>query len=83
MKERRWREVLFGDYNPGGRLVETWPKSLDQLPPMMDYNIRDGKHLHVLQGRAALSVWLRLELHDVQVLKSADERSAHWRRTAR
>ena len=36
-------DVLFGDYSPAGRLVETWPKSLDQLPPMMDYNIRDGR----------------------------------------
>ena len=43
MKVRRSRKVLFGDYNPGGHLVETWPKSLDQLPPMMDYNIRDGR----------------------------------------
>lgn len=34
--------VLFGDYNPGGHLVRTWPKSADQLPPRMDYNIRDG-----------------------------------------
>jgi beta-glucosidase len=36
-------DVLFGDYNPGGKLVQTWPKSLDQLPPMMDYNIRNGR----------------------------------------
>ena len=36
-------DVLFGDYNPAGRLVHTWPKSLDQLPPMMDYNIRHGR----------------------------------------
>ncbi len=36
-------DVLFGDYNPGGRLAQTWPKSLDQLPPMMDYNIRHGR----------------------------------------
>jgi beta-glucosidase len=35
-------DVLFGDYNPGGRLVVTWPQSLDQLPPMMDYDIRHG-----------------------------------------
>jgi beta-glucosidase len=35
-------KVLFGDYNPGGHLVSTWPKSLDQLPPSMDYNIRNG-----------------------------------------
>ena len=36
-------DVLFGDYNPGGRLVQTWPKSLDQLPEMLDYNIRNGR----------------------------------------
>ncbi|HVN04843.1 MAG TPA: glycoside hydrolase family 3 C-terminal domain-containing protein, partial [Bryobacteraceae bacterium] len=36
-------KVLFGDYNPGGHLVVTWLHSLEQLPPMMDYNIRDGR----------------------------------------
>ena len=35
-------ETLFGDNNPGGHLVATWPKSLEQLPPSLDYNIRDG-----------------------------------------
>jgi len=30
-------DVLFGDYNPAGRLVQTWVKSIDDLPPMMDY----------------------------------------------
>jgi beta-glucosidase len=36
-------DVLFGDYNPGGRLVVTWPLSLEQLPPMMDYDLRHGR----------------------------------------
>jgi len=36
-------EILFGDYNPSGKLTSTWVKSLDQLPPMMDYNIRHGR----------------------------------------
>ena len=36
-------DVLFGDYDPAGRLVVTWPISLDQLPPMMDYDIRHGR----------------------------------------
>jgi beta-glucosidase len=36
-------DVLFGDYNPGGRLSVTWPKSLDDLPPMMDYDIHKGR----------------------------------------
>ncbi|HEX4319532.1 MAG TPA: glycoside hydrolase family 3 C-terminal domain-containing protein, partial [Acidobacteriaceae bacterium] len=35
--------VLFGETNPAGRLVQTWVKSMDQLPPMMDYNIRHGR----------------------------------------
>jgi beta-glucosidase len=36
-------DVLFGDYNPAGRLVQTWPRSEDDLPPMLDYNIRHGR----------------------------------------
>ena len=28
----------------------TWPKSLDQLPPMMDYNIRDGRTYMYFKG---------------------------------
>lgn len=43
-------KVLFGDYNPGGRLVETWPRSLDQLPPMMDCDIRHGKTYMYFKG---------------------------------
>jgi beta-glucosidase len=45
-------QVLFGDYSPGGHLVETWPKSLDQLPPMMDYNIRDGRTYMYFKGES-------------------------------
>lgn len=44
-------EVLFGDYNPGGHLVETWPVSLDQEPPMTDYNIRDGRTYMYFKGK--------------------------------
>lgn len=36
-------DVLFGDVNPAGRLVQTWPRSIDDLPPMMDYDIRHGR----------------------------------------
>jgi len=43
-------KVLFGDYNPGGHLVTTWPKSVDQLPAMMDYNIRDGRTYMYFKG---------------------------------
>ena len=43
-------DVLFGDYNPGGKLVQTWPLSMEQLPPMMDYNIRDGRTYMYFKG---------------------------------
>jgi beta-glucosidase len=36
-------DVLFGVYNPAGRLVQTWPKSVDDLPPLTDYDIRHGR----------------------------------------
>jgi len=36
-------EVLFGDVNPAGRVSQTWPASVSQLPPMTDYDIRHGR----------------------------------------
>jgi len=36
-------DVLFGDYNPAGRLTQTWVAAIDDLPAMMDYNIRHGR----------------------------------------
>lgn len=35
-------DVLFGDYNPAGRLPVTFVKSLDQLPAFSDYRM-DGR----------------------------------------
>jgi beta-glucosidase len=43
-------QVLFGDYNPGGHLVETWPAAMDQLPAMMDYDIRHGRTYMYFKG---------------------------------
>jgi beta-glucosidase len=36
-------DVLFGNVSPAGRLVQTWPESIDQLRPILDYNIRNGR----------------------------------------
>ena len=44
-------DVLFGDYNPAGRLVATWVKSLEDLPPMMDYDIRKGRTYMYFKGQ--------------------------------
>ncbi len=35
-------DVLAGAVNPAGRLVQTWPRSLDQLPDLLDYDLRHG-----------------------------------------
>ena len=32
-------DVLFGDYNPGGRLPITFYRSVDDLPPFTDYDV--------------------------------------------
>ncbi len=44
-------DVLFGDFNPAGRLVHTWPASISQLPPMMDYDIRHGHTYLYFRGK--------------------------------
>jgi len=43
-------DVLFGNDNPGGKLTQTWPKSLDQLPDLMDYDIRNGRTYMYFKG---------------------------------
>lgn len=44
-------EVLFGQYNPGGRLVHTWYSSLEQIPALLDYDIRKGKTYQYFKGK--------------------------------
>lgn len=44
-------DVLFGEVNPAGRLVQTWPRSLAQLPPMLDYDIRHGRTYMYFTGK--------------------------------
>ncbi len=36
-------DVVFGKVSPAGRLVQTWTSSIDNLPPILDYNIRNGR----------------------------------------
>ncbi|KAA6300673.1 MAG: 4-beta-xylosidase [Candidatus Ordinivivax streblomastigis] len=43
-------EVLFGDYNPSGRLPITYYNSLDELPPFNDYDISKGRTYQYFKG---------------------------------
>jgi beta-glucosidase len=36
-------DVILGKVSPAGRLVQSWITSIDQLPPILDYNIRNGR----------------------------------------
>ncbi len=42
-------DVLFGDYNPGGRLPVTFYKSVDQLPSFTDYSMQ-GRTYRYFKG---------------------------------
>ena len=39
-------DVLFGDYNPAGRLPVTFYRSVDDLPPFADYDLNNRTYRH-------------------------------------
>lgn len=45
-------DVLFGKVNPAGRTTQTWVKSITDLPPIMDYDIRNGRTYQYFTGTA-------------------------------
>jgi beta-glucosidase len=47
-------DVLFGDYNPAGRLPVTVYQSVDQLPPFEDYNMA-GRTYRYFRGQPLYS----------------------------
>lgn len=44
-------DVIFGDYNPAGRTVQTWVRDITDLPNMLDYDIRNGRTYMYFPGR--------------------------------
>lgn len=44
-------EVLFGDYNPAGRLPLTYYNSISELPPFDDYDITKGRTYQYFRGK--------------------------------
>jgi len=45
-------DVLYGDYNPAGRLAMTWYKAAADLPPIEDFDIRKGRTYWYFEGQA-------------------------------
>ncbi len=42
-------DILFGDYNPAGRLPITFYKSVDQLPDFLDYDMKGRTYRYMTQ----------------------------------
>ena len=42
-------DILFGDYNPAGRLPVTFYRSIEQLPPFDDYNMKGRTYRYMTQ----------------------------------
>lgn len=42
-------DVLFGDYNPAGRLPVTFYKSIEQLPDFQDYSMKGRTYRYMIQ----------------------------------
>ncbi len=40
-------DALFGEYAPAGRLTQTWHASLEDLPPITDYDIIRGRRTYL------------------------------------
>ena len=44
-------ETLFGQYNPGGKLAETWYRSVRDLPHFHDYDVTHGRTYMYFRGK--------------------------------
>jgi len=44
-------DILFGDHNPSGRLPITFYNSMEELPPMDDYDITKGRTYQYYKGK--------------------------------
>jgi beta-glucosidase len=47
-------DVLFGDYNPSGRLTQTWPQSQSQVASINDYDIIKSGQTYLYSAQPAL-----------------------------
>jgi len=59
-------DVLFGDYNPAGRLPVTYYKSIDQIPPFENYDMT-GKTYRFFSLRTFVPLRLWFKLYNLQL----------------
>lgn len=47
-------DVLFGGYNPSGRLTQTWPQSISEVPSIFDYDIVKSGQTYMYSSQPVL-----------------------------
>lgn len=65
-------DVLFGDYNPAGRLPVTFYKTTEQLPDFEDYNMQ-GRTYRYFKGEALFPFGYGLSYTSFEIGKSSIE----------
>ncbi|HJQ31306.1 MAG TPA: glycoside hydrolase family 3 C-terminal domain-containing protein [Pyrinomonadaceae bacterium] len=75
-------DVLFGDYNPAGRLPVTFYKSAEQLPPFDSYGM-EGRTYRYFRGEPLYPFghglsYTRFEYRDLKVKKSVKAGESVW-----
>ena len=74
-------DVLFGDYNPAGRLPVTFYKSASELPLLEDFGMH-GSTYRYFKGTPLYPFGLGLSYTKLQIRQSEVERNYHqaWRK---
>ena len=66
-------DVLFGDYDPAGRLTQTWVRDEADLPRDDGLQHSRWADVYVCEAEAAVCVWVWVELYELCVFASAGE----------
>jgi len=52
-------DVLFGSVSPAGRLVQTWPESIEHLPPDSRLRHPEQPYVYVHKAQTPVPLWIR------------------------
>ncbi len=68
-------DVMFGNYNPGGKLAETWYTGLEQLPRFHDFNIMNNRTYMYFTGKPLYPFGFGLSYTNFQISALTTDKS--------